>query len=101
MRDRVFVLREMRAIFCNWVEAEARGEMGMRDGSFSHFSQKGNKEMGMRDGSFSPPFRKSEKWEKEPSLIPSFFTPPSPAEASSQPGDCRSPAEIRSIPGSG
>ena len=48
--------------------------MGMRDGSFSHFSilEKWEKEP-----SLIPIFRSSvlKKWEKEPSLIPIFTSP--------------------------
>ena len=50
-----------------------RGKMGIRDGSFSHFLKARSGKLGIRDGSFSH-FSKNEKWEKEPSLIPSFLS---------------------------
>ena len=43
--------------------------MGMRDGSFSHFSKEW--ETGNQGRFLFPLF--AEKWEKEPSLIPSFM----------------------------
>ena len=48
-----------------------RGKLGIRDGSFSHFSSK----KWEKEPSLIPSFpfgTLSKKWEKEPSLIPSF-----------------------------
>ena len=43
--------------------------MGIRDGSFSHFSRI---EKWEKEPSLIPIFCFSKKWEKEPSLIPSY-----------------------------